>query len=72
MKSLATQAALATICVCSYKHNSSWVASHIHACTNETHSLANLQDLIPTLALVVRVAYNYAANFVIPTSFLNF
>ena len=44
---------LATICVCSYKHNSSWVASYIYACTNETHSIANLQDLIPTLALVV-------------------
>ena len=24
--------------------------SCIHACTNETHSVANLQDLIPTLA----------------------
>ena len=24
------------------------VASYIHACTNETHSIANLQDLIPT------------------------
>ena len=39
-----------TICVCSYKQNSSWVASYIHACTNETYSLANLQDLISTLA----------------------
>ena len=28
----------------------SWLASYIHACTNETHSIANLQDLIPTLA----------------------
>ena len=25
---------------------------YIHACTNETHSLANLQDLIPTLAAI--------------------
>ena len=33
--------------VCSCKHR---VASYIHACTNETHSIANLQDLIPTLA----------------------
>ena len=28
------------------------LGSYIHACTNETHSLANLQDLIPTLAAV--------------------
>ena len=27
------------------------LVSYIHACTNETHSLANLQDLIPTLAV---------------------
>ena len=26
------------------------LASCIHTCTNETHSVANLQDLIPTLA----------------------
>ena len=26
------------------------LGNYIHACTNETHSLANLQDLIPTLA----------------------
>ena len=32
------------------KNKSSWVASYIHAYTNKTHSLANLQDLIPTLA----------------------
>ena len=32
------------------KHNSSWVASYIHACTNETHLIISLQDLIPTLA----------------------
>ena len=44
------QAALATICVCSRKHNSNWLASCIHTCTNEKHSVANLQDLIPTLA----------------------
>ena len=29
-------------------YNCSWVG--IHTCTNETHSLALLQDLIPTLA----------------------
>ena len=27
-----------------------WVATYVHTCTNETHSLAPLQDLIPTLA----------------------
>ena len=31
-------------------YNGSWVATYIHTCTNETHSLAPLQDLIPTLA----------------------
>ena len=39
-----------SICVCSCKHNSNWLASYIHTYTNETHSVANLQDLIPTLA----------------------
>ena len=29
-------------------YNCSWVG--VHTCTNETHSLALLQDLIPTLA----------------------
>ena len=56
MKFLTThsiQAALATICVCSCKHNSNWLASCIHTCTNETHSVANLQDLIPTLAAII-------------------
>ena len=67
MKSLAThskQATLATICVCSYKHSSMQlvIASYTHARPNETHSIANLQDLIPTLALVVCVSYNYAAK----------
>ena len=28
------------------KHNSSWLANYTHACTNETHSIANLQYLI--------------------------
>ena len=32
------------------------LGNYIHACTNETHSLTNLQDLIPTLANCV--AYN--------------
>ena len=44
---------MATICVCSCKHNSNWLASCIHTCTNETHSVANLQDLIPTLAAII-------------------
>ena len=47
------QTALATICVCSSKHNSNWLASCIHTCTNETHSVANLQDLIHTLAAII-------------------
>ena len=38
------------------------IASYIHACTNETHSITNLQDLIPTLALVVCVACNYCCQ----------
>ena len=41
---------LAIISVCSCKHNSRWFAS---VCTNETHSIANLQDLIPTLATII-------------------
>ena len=56
---------MATICVCKCKHNSmaSCLASYIHACTNETYSIANLQDLIPTLAIyVVCVAYNYCCQ----------
>ena len=44
------QTAMVTICVCSCKHHSHWLVSYIHACTNETHFIANLQDLIPTLA----------------------
>ena len=41
-------------CACSCKHNSSWLANYTHACTNETHTIANLQDFIPTLAAIVR------------------
>ena len=33
-----------------YPMPASWVASYIHACINETRSIANLQDLITTLA----------------------
>ena len=32
------------------KQISSWLVNYIHACTNETHSIANLQNLTPTLA----------------------
>ena len=32
------------------KHNSSCLASYIHACMNEIHSIENLRDLISTLA----------------------
>ena len=31
------------------------LGSYIHACTNETHSLANLQDLIPNLAAIIHI-----------------
>ena len=46
------QVALTTICVCSCKYNSSWVyiVTSMHACTNETYSLAILLHLIQTLA----------------------
>ena len=27
-------------------------SGYIHACTNETHSLANLKDVIPTLVII--------------------
>ena len=43
-----THSTLATICVCSCKHNSNRLASYIHTCTNETRSVAYLQDLIPS------------------------
>ena len=37
-----------------HANNSNWLASsYIHTCTNETHSVANLQDLIPTLAAII-------------------
>ena len=29
------------------------LGSYIHGCTNETHSVANIQDLIPTLAAII-------------------
>ena len=32
------------------EHNCSWVASYTHTCTNETHLIENLRDLIPILA----------------------
>ena len=35
------------------------LGSYIHACTNETHSLTNLQDLIPTLAGIIIENTNY-------------
>ena len=41
-------AALYTACVCSSIELQ--LGSYIHTCTNETYSLAPLQDLIPTLA----------------------
>ena len=53
MKFLMAHSTLATIYICSCKHNSNWLTSYIHTCTNETHSVANLQDLIPTLAAII-------------------
>ena len=44
MKSLATHSTSHSsyyLCLCSYKCNFSWVASYIHACINETKSMAN-------------------------------
>ena len=46
------QATLATICV--FMQTQFKLGSYIHACTNETHSIANLQDLIPSLAAIIR------------------
>ena len=40
----------AIVRVCSSIQLQLGIATHIHTCTNETHSLAPLQDLIPTLA----------------------
>ena len=34
------------------------LGSYIHACTNETQSLANLQDIIPTLAGIIMNSTN--------------
>ena len=34
-------------------HTQFQLGRYIHACTYETHSLANLQDLFPTLAGII-------------------
>ena len=44
------QAALATYNLCLFMQKQFQLGSYIHACKNETRSLSNLQDLIPTLA----------------------
>ena len=36
--------------LCPFMQTQFQLGSYIHACTNETHVLANLQDVIPTLA----------------------
>ena len=36
------------------------LGNYIHACRNETNSLANLQDLIPTLAVLIIDNKNYS------------
>ena len=68
---------MATICVCSYKHNSSWVAtpgSYIHACTNKTHSLANLQYvtvLAKTRYVRTKTEFNFIAAVYRHTQYLS-
>ena len=46
------------------------LGSYIHACTNVIHSLANLQDLIPTLAAIIIVvgikSCRFAREYVFP------
>ena len=39
--------------LCMFMQTQFQLGSHFHACTNETHCLANLQDLIPTLANII-------------------
>ena len=65
-----TKDTLATIkfFVYSCKHDYSCVASYIHACTNKTHSIANLQDLIPTLASLFMLPIIIAAKVGIKSS----
>ena len=36
------------------------LGNYIHACASETHSLTNLQDLIPTLAAIILDNTNYS------------
>ena len=36
-------------------YNCRWVTTYVHTCTNETHPLASLQDLIPTLANTIDI-----------------
>ena len=38
------------MCLLKYRIAAQWVATYIRTCTSETHSLAPLQHLIPTLA----------------------
>ena len=38
--------------LCLFMQTQFQLGSYIHACTNETHSLENLQGLIPTLAAI--------------------
>ena len=39
--------------LCLFMQTQFQLCSYIHTCTNETHLLANLQDLIPTLAGII-------------------
>ena len=48
--------------LCLFMQTQFQLCGYIHVCTNETHSIANLQDLFPTLALAVCIAYIIAAK----------
>ena len=75
------QATLATFCVCSCKHNSYQLGGYMHACTNETHALVNLQYLISSyfgsnnyrqhkLASLLVIAKLNQLHYQIPSYFL--
>ena len=59
MKSLATHSTKSTgYYLWLFMQTQFQLGSYIYACTNETHSLANLKDLIPTLAAIIIVNTN--------------
>ena len=53
---LTLQAIFAITCIYLFMQTQfqlSWVVSYIHVCTNEAHSLADMQGLISTLAGII-------------------